>query len=358
MNDIRANFRDGVIEDGYMWVFDNCLQAVCKINMETMVMDMVERYEGEEHITVGWIVGHQNKLFMVKTETPGILIYDKNKKRFFERFDAPNVGNAKQDVASVLLYDNTIWIFPVWLENEACCYDLKRGKYYTDHNITRLLKSHESTLGVFSPFYFVEKDILWMVCFGGKVYWKYDLKNGNSEMFGFDKMGLQLSGICCDSHEKWFSFLNSSKLMRIREGEDFEFWDGKDSENRPYSNIVKIGLYIVFMPRFSDSIAVINSENGKIQQTVLKKEKIKTSMNEKMRNYCKYGNNLYMLPYQSENMYKVDGVTGEVTCENIASSFHYELEQVKRAFNRGTCIRENENLGICGLIDFCREESE
>lgn len=355
MNEINVNFKDGVVDDGYMWVFDNALQAVCKINLETMIMDIVDRYEGAKEITVGWIVQWEHMLYMVQIESPGILIYDRNKKCFYERFDVPEIGYGKPKVSTVLLYEDMLWIFPLWLENDACCYDLKKGKFYIDKNITGLLRQHKSSLGVFSPFYCMENNILWLVCFGGNVYWKYDLKNGNSEKYEFNDSEMQLSGICCEAGKKWFTFINSGRVMLSNDEGNCMFWDKAGSENRPFSNIVNIGFYTLLMPRYANNIAVIDTKNNEMRRIELKKDEIRTSGNERVRNFCKYGDKLYLIPYQSGEMYKVDGATGEVKREELTTSFHYELEQVMKKLNKGEVLRENENMGIRGFIAYCNE---
>lgn len=351
MNGIRANFKDGVIEDGYMWVFDNCLQAVCKINPETMVMDMVEQYEGEENITIGWIVAYQNKLFMVKTEKPGILIYDRNKKRFFERFDAPNVGAAKQNVASVLLYENTIWIFPVWLENAACCYDLKRGKYYTDHNITRLLKSHENSSGVFSPFYYIENEFLWLVSFGGNAYWKYNLKENTAEKFEFDDQNIQLSAIFCVEDEFFFSFIDSAKIVCNSKLEVFDVYSGDNNSSRAFSNIVRNGKKIVFLPRYGNKIVTVDILTKMVSTFALGEEKF--SRIERIRNFCRSTEGLLLIPYQGNEMYIIRELDGTIEKVNLTASFNYIVETVKTEMNRRGCVQESKNATISGFIQYC-----
>ena len=329
MDGINVNFRDGVVDDGYMWVFDNVLQAVCRINLDTMVMDIVQKYEGEKDITIGWIVQHQNTLYMVTTDKPGILIYDKNKKRFYERFDVPETGYGKPDVSSVLLYENTIWIFPVWLENAACCYDVKKGKFYTDDKITGMLKRHKSSQGVFSPFYYRENDDLWMVCFGGNAYWRYDLKSETFEMYEFEDTDMQLSGICFFDNRKWFSFINTGKIICNDNGELYELISENNNSNRPFSTIVGTGNNVIFLPRYGNEIVKVDTLTNEVCSIWLEEEE-KFSWNERMRNYCRDKDNLFFIPYHGEIMYMMQELDKEVKKVELFASFDYEVERIKK----------------------------
>lgn len=354
MDGINVNFRDGVVDDGYMWVFDNVLQAVCRINLDTMVMDIVQKYEGEKDITIGWIVQHQNTLYMVTTDKPGILIYDKNKNRFYERFDVPKTGYGKPDVSSVLLHENTIWIFPVWLENAACCYDVKKGKFYTDDRITGMLKQHKSSQGFFSPFYYRENDELWTVSFLGNAYWMFDLKSGASEVYEFEDADIQLSGICCKGNQKWFSFINSDRIMCVEDG-IFDIWDSVGVENRPFSHIANVGRFVLYMPRRSNAIVIIDTINNNIYKREVRNEGVGEFLFESMRNYCKCKETIYLFPNQSNDMYKMESDTGKVEVIVLSADFSYDLECVKGRAARQNLIKEDKNTSFHGFISYCSE---
>lgn len=352
MDGINVNFRDGVVDDGYMWVFDNVLQAVCKIDLDSMVMDIVQKYEGEKDITIGWIVQHQNTLYMVTTDKPGILIYDKNKKRFYERFDAPETGYERKAVSTVFLHENIIWIFLVRLENSACCYDVKKGKFYTDDRITGMLKRHKSCQGVFSSFNYKENDYLWMVSFAGNAYWKYDLKSGDSEIHEFEDSDMQLSGICCNGNQKWFSFINSGKIMCV-DGEEYNIWDNVGTENRPFSHIVNAGKYIIYLPRQCNEIITIDTSNNAISKRRVNKDGIKGFLDEKMRNFCDYRSVIYLFPNQIDTMYKMDINKGEVERVVLTASFSYASEIIKKRILRQEKIEEDGNISLNGFISYC-----
>lgn len=353
MNEINVNFRDGVIDDGYMWVFDNVLQAVCRIDLDSMVMDIVQKYEGEKDITIGWILKHQKSLYMIRHDIPGILIYDRIKKRFYERFDVPEMGCEKLMVSTAILHENNLWIFPVWLENSAYRYDIKKGKFFVENEIINVVKRHKSSPKIFSPFLHKENDSIWMVSFGGDAYWRYDLKNKTEELYEFNEADIRLSGICNFNGRRFFSFIDSSKIMCVNAEGECDVWEGIENENEPFANIVNVGDYILFIPRQSTNIVILNIQNGEIRKVELEKENTGTYIYERMRNYCIDDNKIYLFPFQMNEMYVMDINSGEVYKEPIKTVFLYDLEQVKGKIKRQNMIKEDKDTSFKGFIKYC-----
>ncbi len=355
MDGINVNFRDGVVDDGYMWVFDNVLQAVCKINLDTMVMDIVQKYEGEKEITIWWIVQYQKSLYMVRRDIPGILIYDRMKKRFYERFDVPEVGHKESTVSTVIQMADDLWIFLSWLENSACRYDMKKGKYYVENRISNLLKSHKSNPKIFSPYFHKESDSIWMVSYVGDAYWRFDLNNKTGDLYEFNDADMKLSGICHKNGKKWFSFIDSGNIMCVDADGKCDIWEDIGNENEPFANIISAGDYVVFMPRQSTNMAILNTVNSQMRKVEIKKESEEKYIFERMRNYCIVGNSIFLFPIEMDDLFVFNLETGEVSSLQINASFSYDLEQLKGKLARNNMIREDKNTRFRAFLSYFEE---
>ena len=80
MDSVKASFQDAVFEDGYMWVFDNLIQAICRIDVDTFEMEIISDYKGKKRFNTQKIFLIQDKFYLVTRESTEILIYDRKKQ--------------------------------------------------------------------------------------------------------------------------------------------------------------------------------------------------------------------------------------------------------------------------------------
>lgn len=354
MDGINVNFRDGVVDGGYMWVFDNVLQAVCRIDLNSITMDIVQKYEGEKDISVGWIKMWNDVLYMVPLDSFGILIYDKNKKRFYERFDVPEIGRAKVEVSDVFIFENKLWIIPISYDKAVWYYELKKGIYRLDDKLTGIIKRNKSATKIYSPIFHRENNHLWIVNLQTNVYGKYDLRSETYDAYELEDKGAKLCGMCCVNEQKWFSFFDSQDIMCCDINEGCNIWNGDKDIRFPFSNIIRFMQYVLYLPYYADSIVVINIQTKELHTIEVESETVKLFYGEKMRNACADGERLFLLPYHGNKLFLLNAKTGEVIHKPLKSEFDYELERVRGLIAKNAMVYEDRNTTLGGFITYCR----
>lgn len=346
MDEIRASFCDAVFEDGYMWVFDNLIQAICKINMDTFKMEIISCYEGKEIFVVQKILLYQNKFYMSTISSAKILIYDRKMQGNREAFYLQEPLEDKGPIGTFFRYDNCLYFLPRRIDERIICFDILTGRYFNKIFLESDMKNELKKYGLNIKCYYYYEDTIWFVLQGTSFYLRYSMSNGNVELFKTQGKECALEKICYDGEHVWLTESDNSDV--ICEGEQIV----KIYEEQSYSRLYFINACITILPKYGNKLVLI--EKGTFNVSIIE---LPLTLKEK-RQKEEYNNFLECKEYKELIFLFPSGIPDLIV-------FHKKTLKVKRIKvkcegyiekciqNEKNQLYENECINLKSLLQFC-----
>lgn len=343
MDFIKAAFQDAVFEDGYMWVFDNLIQALCKININNFEMEIVDCYKGKEKFYARKIFRIQDKFYLAGQKSADILIYDRKKRGKEIAFCLQESTESDDSIKYVgfFLYNNDIYFFPKYIDNGIICFETSDRKFskkrLLESSLRKKLEGDDLTLRCFS-FY---KDDMWFVLNRTGMYGKYNFGNGKADLYRTDSSNTLFSGICFDGDQIWLTETDNSNV--ICEGKQIIHILGEQS----YWGIYTTEGGIFVPPYKSDKLIFIEKETLKVsimRLPLTEREK------EQVINHHFYddGNLIYLFPLNSDPLFVFDKKKGSIQRFKLKCEGYIE----RCLKDKKVLLKEDEDINFKYLLRF------
>ena len=135
-----ANFEDAIIEGGYIYFYDNLLQALCRADLKEYNLEILAEYNDFEGVEINRIYSVGNCFFLVDIYSVFILQFDRNRKCYTRYQYRSEDGHEKRRYSS-FLWKNEICFLPVDSKIAVVCFDIVLRKFFTTDSISQLLRS-------------------------------------------------------------------------------------------------------------------------------------------------------------------------------------------------------------------------
>lgn len=360
MEKFKANFKDGVIEDGYMWVFDNLLQAMCKIDLDTYVMEIVARYEGKEDFEADWLLRENDCFYLVNRKNVKLVKYNIVDRTFMEILIYHDTKASDCALASAFIYNHVLWLIPIWIRENVYCYDTRNEEVFVDNDVIQKVRDYKGNKKAFCRWCFVRDGVLWATIWCGTAYMRYDLKNKECQIYDIKNKEVEFAGICYDGEHVWISRFDSGNIAVISKDGVYREIEKAVYRREPYSMMVDMGKYIAVLPSKGDELLVIDKNNYDV--TCYEMDYGTSARNKdgnlclKSENYVLGMDKLYILPSESNVLFVFDSILKEVKEVKLICDFNYEIEKIRRYVENKRYIKETEMVKIECLINWIKDE--
>lgn len=346
---IKAHFYDAIFENGYMLVFDNFIQALCRIDIKSFEMEIISYYKGKKEFIARRIFLFQNKIYLVSNDSAEILIYDRKTTKENSLFFLFSFLCKKKIRYTVFEYEKIIYFFPKCIGEKIICFDLIKSKYYEkklfDKSTLKKVNNCD-TMG----FSCVQGDSVWFVIYGTKFYVRYHIIDGNVDLFECLDSKMALKAICFDEKKIWLTSIYDNNIYC--EGEQIIKIPGKES----FSWLYNIDEYILALPGRDDRLILIHKNTLKKTEISLQSGhylKQRKSNGSGMIRCIKHENYIFLFPYCIQDLFILEKRSliiqkVELKCKN------YLREYFKR---NKKLICETEDIKLENLLWFCRKKS-
>ncbi len=348
MDEIRASFCDAVFEDGYMWVFDNLIQAICKIDIATFKMEIVSFYKGKEIFIVQKILLYQNKFYMSTISSAKILIYDREMKGKKEAFCLQKPSRDGRPIGTFFIYADALYFLPRRIDEEIIYFDIITKKYYTKNFLESDMINQLKKNAINVKCYYYYENTVWFVLQGTCFYFRYSMEEEKVELFQTQDKKCSLEKICYDGECVWLTESEDGNV--ICEGERLV----KIPEKHSYSRLYFISGWIVILPKYGSDLVLIEKETFQvslIELPLIEKEKQQKERGNNFLDCKEYHDFVFLFPNGIQDMFVFHKKTLKVKrvklkCENYTE---------KCFQNKKIQLCENEYLNLKSLLQFSEQ---
>lgn len=351
MDSIKAFFRDGVYENGYIWVFDNQIQAICKISVTDFELKVIGRYKGKDVFIARRIFLFQDMFYLVERNSTKILIYDRNKQGKDTAFclQETKVCNRTEKYAA-FFYGDRIYLFPRSIDGEVIVFETSTREYIKSRLFEDSIKAKIRKEDLFIKYPSNYQEVLWFVLNNSNFYGRYDLATRKAELFQAGDKGTVLSGCCFDGERIWLTESHSSDVICVGE--------------RTVSILDELPWPYSFPYSVDEGIIIPSGDNGDklvfIEKATFKVSIVELPLSEKTkqlttacREYIEQGNFIFLFPLEDRSMFVFDKDLLKITQVNLKSDNYIERDFI--AGNVVLC--EDECINIKHLLQFSGENS-
>lgn len=343
MDSVKASFQDAVFEDGYMWVFDNLIQAICRIDVDTFEMEIISDYKGKKRFNAQKIFLIQDKFYLVTRESTEILIYDRKKQgedtAFFLQKSTVNENSTKY--VGFFLHKNNIYFFPKYIDNGVVCFETSIKKYSKKNFLQPPLRTKLGDGDLILRCFSFYEEAMWFVLNRAGVYGRYDFIDGSADLYQTDTVSNLLSGICFDGDHVWLTETDSNHV--ICEGKQIIDVSGEQS----YWGLYPTTGGIFIPPYKSDKLIFI--EEGTFKVTI---KSLPLTIKEKRQviNHPFHDGDdfIYLFPLYSDPLFVLNKKDGEIKRIKIKCKNYIK----KCLTDNKIPVREDEDIDINWLLHF------
>ena len=345
MDFVKASFLDVICEDEYLWIFDNLIQAICRIDIDSFEMEVVSCYRKEERFAARRIF--QDKFYLVTENSLKILVFDRKKQGEDSGFylQEPSILYEMSRPYMTFMHESCIYFFPRYIDGEVICFELLTKKYIKKklYECIRRTKISNNDLRIRYPGYY--KGVVSFTLHNTKYYVECNLNDDKVIINESEFNNIILNSCCYDGKEIWLTELDSSNVTCM----------GRRIERLPkeqgYSRIYPLEDGVIIFPDNGNKLVYV--EKGTFKVAVMQ---IPLLENEKqhIRLDCCENSNFVFLFSRNEHIdgfFLVNKRTFEVKrvhlkCANYLKKC-FEFEKI--------IINEDEFKDLIKLIQFSKE---
>lgn len=344
-------FADVVIDGDNFWFFNNKMQALCRLNIESHKVQIKALYEGTEYFSSNKIFNFGRKIYITSNASTRILAYDKDVRNIVEIIN-PNeliLKTNNNGFVYTFLFEDCIWMIPHCIAKPIYCFDLNAEKFYEEITLYSQLKNYVDEQHMYITFANYAEEVFWAVIQGTRYYMKFDLLSKKIITFGVSERNTQLNGICCENSRIWLTQQNSNSIWCI---DDIIRKIDIDNEiEEPYSNLVCLSDYIIALPRYGNNIVMIDRSNLSTQIISIQKY-IVNPMREKYSKIigcCEINDNIFLFPWGITELLIFNKKT--LNLEKV--DLIYDKDELLQMYlKRNILVFDDEYLQIVDYVDF------
>lgn len=341
MDYIAASFLDGIFENEYIWVFDNRIQAICKINITNFNMEIVSFYKGERKFFARKIFKIENKFYLVGRESSRILIYNRNKQEEYLEFSLQNssiLDDSEKYI--VFLYGTCIYFLPQYIGKEIICFDTSIKKYFTKQPLKHFINGRVKESSVVIQYSNQHQGAAWFVLRGTGFYGQYNFVKEKLELFQIENSESFLSGCCFDGDNVWLVEINNGHVICAKEQVAFI------PQRQYYSNPFPVNEGIILLPANADRLMFIEKESFKMSVIEMPFDRARRKQLTLYPVYGQYGNCVFMFPVLFGTMYIFNKKTLQITQVVLKCE-----EYIKKCFSgEKVLLNEEQDINLKQLL--------
>lgn len=346
---VKACFQDMILKDGYMWFFDNRIQALCRMKDESFKIEIIATYKKGKKFYVRRIFKFQNKFYFASRDSARLLVYNDNAEKDELKFYLQeSFLKASGKVYTAFKYDTCIYFLPVSMDVKMVCFDMYTERYsemlLCDSSMKEVIGNSQLDIG-YPCFY---GNAIWFPIQRTPFYVKYSLAERKAELFQETDKEIMLSGICFDGKNIWLTQEEIGDVICV----------GKRTINisaeLPYSWLHNIGNYIIVSMLFSNKILLIDRETLEVSMRDLSLDEKKKQCGKgySIINCCESNDVVFLLRSEIQDLIIFDKKTLEVRkvklkCENYIENFFRGKEKF---------VEEQEDINLECLIRLSGQE--
>jgi len=250
-------FGDGFIENGKLWYFDSAIQALCTMNLQTYLVEIICFYL--EGFDGAYKIFRKNRsLFIASCRNPDILKYDLDTHQFklYQHIKNGQSGG----MACHFMKENMIWMLPcAALKDPIIGFNVSNGSFEEKDSLKlELSKKFKKLQLVFSG---NDHDKFYAAISGTKDCFCFEPQHNRFEWIECDigNEKLKLNTICFDGKTIWVSEENNNRIIGIEKENKFFIAEIPfKEEHYIYSRILDLKQMIIGLPRFGEQIVFID----------------------------------------------------------------------------------------------------
>ncbi len=350
MDIINASFSDGFFEDNYIWVFDNRIQAICRVHIETLEMEIISHYMNIDKFIAYDIYFFQNKFYLMTKMSSKILVYDRDCGTF--NLLIPSWKEEKT-LSNCAIYTEKcyIYFFPYDLNKNVVCVDLCNQVYIQKKLPVSLIRKELGNSDLPVNFFSFCSGIVWFVLLNTNCYGKYNMIEEMLVLFNIEAAGGFLDRICCDGEHIWLTESENGNITCLEKGVV------TISENLSYSQLSNIDGSIIALPTYSDKVVLVDKKNFRASVICLPFSEAERQRKEGFKNIVKcreYRDFIYLFPHGIKDLFLLDKKTLEVKRVKITCK-----DYIKKCFeNKNIYLKEDKNIDLQVFQRFCGRKNE
>lgn len=347
MDSVKAKFQDMVIENGYMWAFDNQIQAICKINLDNFIMEIVVYYTGKERFAARKIFLFQDKFYMVSENSVNILVFDRKEEKQGSGFCLEkSFKNSKSETYMAFLYNDCIYFIPHYIDKDVICFDLSKRIYSTKRLFVPINRVNTGKNNFHSRYLYSYGKDIWFVLDSTAYYGRYDLDSEKIDLFQLEDTGAVLNSCCFDGDNVWLTELNNSNV--IYAGRHRIHVPGKHL----YGRVCSVDGGILVFPSDEDKLVFIKKKTFEV--SIVKLPLIESKRHYGVMDFREYGDFVFLLLVYIGGVFVFNQRTLEIRYIKLKCQSY-----IKECFQRKlNVLREDEDIGLKQLLLFSEKLSD
>lgn len=339
MNTIGASFSDGIFDDGYMWVFDNLIQAVCRIDLEKEEMEILSYYNGEERFVAERIFLFRERFYFVTKLSTKILIYERKRQeeKAFSLCESTDITPWTE----VFAYAGCIYF--LCINGELVRFEISTEQYTQKELLT---SSEKEEMGISNSFVrrpWVHDKTVWIALYGSNRYLQYDVTGEKADLFHVEDKDAALDRICFDGERVWLTELKQKDIICQEKGAV------RIPMEQVCSKLCDSSRWILAFPKQGNQFILIEKETNQTLQIDLpffKKE------NQKMGNCREYKDCLFLFQSDVRELYVLQKETWKfkrvsLKCDYYQADRYFTTEKEQ--------LLEDKYMGLEQMLQFCAQ---
>lgn len=345
MDVVNADFSDAFFEGGYMWIFDNRIQALCKVDLAGFNMEIISFYKSKKKFAVRRIYLYENKFYLVQAGSMQILVYNREEQNEDAAFCLIPLLYENREISVVHEYSGNICFLSNYADGKIFCFNMSAQKYYEKKSIASLVKEKipfDAHIGINSYLY---GNTVWFTFYETNYYGRYNIEEENIELFQIEDRSVCLDNICFDGEDVWLTQTNSSNI--ICAGKKTVKVSGEQFYTKIYNSV----NWIVVLPKYEHRIVLV--QKGTFDLLIINlplcEYEIKQRLERNMLRCCEYRDRIYIFPHGIKDLFVLEEKKLAAKRKKLKCANYIKLWSERET----EYLYENPALGIDTLVQFC-----
>lgn len=288
------NFDDAIIENGYIYFFDNLIQAMCRADLKTYGVEVLAELDSSEKVEIYKIYSYGKAFFLIGILSVRIFRLDREQYSYIH-YEYNPADDQRTERYSSFQYKNKIWFFPFDNQRSIVCFDMISEEFFPLASINYMLKNNANS---FSPLPTIYEDAVYLGVQGTNRYNKYNLSTGQVHAIDLKNSERKICSILqTDSMRTWIFEDKSSDLICVEDKEKIIHMSGE----LEFSRILNLENYVCWLPRYGNHLILVDKLNDEVKDVELPLTRDELAQNSKGRsNFIRCietDSAIFVLPY-------------------------------------------------------------
>lgn len=343
----------GIVESNKLCVFNNRCALLMTYDLEDFSYEILSEFKvvRENKCVVIKMIKKEDIIYLILQKQKCVLTYNLETNEIGVFGDLYDKAKEKQNVLNAFLYDRNIWIFPVYVKQPICFFNIQTKKWKEHRSIYNYFKAQNIYL---DPDYFIDtiyqiENKIWSAVWNTPYVFFIDLDT--MEIHIYDTYCGPISSFSCDRKNFWLAVSGEENIINWapQSGVCKKYTiDGinLDKESRQFWYICDTEQRIYMIPSSNNDIYAVEKGNGNVCALGLSGNycRIKKNLSSQLFGLClRYKDKLILLPYSIDRFVIVnlkdaslDFYVGKLQQDD------YEQYYLMELFNAGKKMEETE----------------